>query len=183
MGGRTRRGHKVHHERIKDEIEMGRRPRPERRAPFKDKPPGFGMIARDSTVRTMVVPDATGETLRPIITNMIDLRNAQLTTDGHPVYRQIKDYLAHQVINHEVEYVRGSVHTQNIENYWSILKRGLDGVFHHVGDGYLPMYLGEFESGSIGGRSPMPRCSPPCWLRLAVASVVLPHPSASESSR
>ena len=40
---------------------------------------------------------------------------------------------------------RGSVHTQNIENYWTILKRGVYGVFHHVGDGYLPVYLGEFE--------------------------------------
>ena len=42
-------------------------------------------------------------------------------------------------------YVRGDVHTQNIEGYWSILKRGVYGVFHHVGDGYLPQYLSEFE--------------------------------------
>ncbi len=62
------------------------------------------------------------------------------------MYLQFLDLgLPHEVINHEVEYVRGSVHTQNIENYWSILKRGVYGVFHHVGDGYLPTYLHEIE--------------------------------------
>ena len=39
----------------------------------------------------------------------------------------------------------GDIHTQSIENYWSILKRGVYGIFHHVGDSYLPMYLGGFE--------------------------------------
>ena len=145
IGGRTRRGHKVHHERIQDEIEMGIRPKPARKPPYQDKTPVFGMIERDGTVRTMVVDDTTGGTLRPIMTNMIDLNNARLITDGHPAYRRMKDYLPHEVIDHGIEYVRGDVHTQSIENYWSLLKRGVYGVFHHVGDGYLPMYLAEFE--------------------------------------
>lgn len=76
---------------------------------------------------------------------MIDLKDAHLITDGHPAYRLIKEYLPHDVVDHEVEYVRGDVHTQNIEGYWSILKRGVYGVFHHVGEGYLPQYLQEFE--------------------------------------
>ena len=53
--------------------------------------------------------------------------------------------MPHETVNHEVEYVRGDVHTQNIENYWSILKRGVYGIYHHVGDQYLPQYLSEFE--------------------------------------
>ena len=66
-------------------------------------------------------------------------------TDGSIVYRRIRDYLPHEVIDHDTEYVRGDIHTQGIENYWSLLKRGVYGVFHHVGDDYLPMYLSEFE--------------------------------------
>ena len=66
-------------------------------------------------------------------------------TDGHPAYRSMGRYLPHEVIDHEVEYARGDVHTQNIENYWSIFKRGLYGVFHHVSDLRLPMYLSEFD--------------------------------------
>ena len=46
-------------------------------------------------------------------------------TDGSPAYRRIKDYLPHDVIDHEIEYVRGdSIHTQNIDSYWSNLARG-----------------------------------------------------------
>ena len=51
----------------------------------------------------------------------------------------------HGVIDHEIEYVRGDVHTQNIDSYWTNLKRGVYGVFHHVSEGYLPYYLDEFE--------------------------------------
>ena len=77
--------------------------------------------------------------------NHIDTEKARLVTDGHPVYRNIKAHLPHEVIDHEVEYVRGDVHTQNIDGYWSILKRGVYGVFHHVSEGHLPGYLNEFE--------------------------------------
>ena len=49
------------------------------------------------------------------------------------------------MIRHESEYVRGEVHTQNIEGYWSIIKRGIYGVFQHVDAGYLGQHLIEFE--------------------------------------
>lgn len=53
--------------------------------------------------------------------------------------------MPHDVIDHEIEYVRGDIHTQTIDSYWSNLKRGVYGVFHHVSEGYLPMYLGESD--------------------------------------
>ena len=49
------------------------------------------------------------------------------------------------MIDHEIEYVRDEIHTQNIDSYWSTLKRSVCGVFHHVGDDFLPCYLNEFE--------------------------------------
>ncbi|MBI4337397.1 MAG: IS1595 family transposase [Chloroflexi bacterium] len=142
---RTRRGHKVWHERVQDEIEMGLRPAPDKKAPYQDNPTVFGILERGGKARTVKVPAATGPVLRPIMGKMIDMKNARLMTDGHPAYRQIKHYLPHEVIDHEVEYVRGDVHIQGIENYWSLLKRGVYGVFHHLSEGYLPSYLNEFE--------------------------------------
>ena len=144
VGARTRRGHRIHHERIQDEIEMGLRPK---RADWcKEKQIVFGMVERGGKVRTMVVPEATGATLRPIMNRMIDLQHARLITDGHAAYRRAREQFDHHVIDHELEYVRdGGIHTQNIEGCWSILKRGVFGTFHHVGEGYLPTYLHEFE--------------------------------------
>ena len=52
----------------------------------------------------------------------------------------------HQVVTHgRGEYVRGSVHTNNIENFWSLLKRGVVGTYHRVSKDYLPLYLNEFS--------------------------------------
>ncbi len=143
---KRQRGSKAHHERVKDEIAMGLRPMPPRKGPYDGKTVVFGMVERGGQVKTMKVPDATGRTLRPIMLKGINLERSRLMTDGSPVYRRIKDYLPHEVIDHEVEYVRGDIHTQNIDSYWSnLLKRGVYGVFHHVSEGHLPMYLSEFD--------------------------------------
>lgn len=144
MHPRRRRGSPSYHERIQDEIEMGLRPKPTR--DWKDgKVVVFGMVERGGKARTIRVADATGQTLRPIMLRSIDLKQSRLVTDGNSAYRSIRQYLPHDAIDHEIEYVRGDVHTQNIDGYWSILKRGVYGVFHHVGEGYLPQYLSEFE--------------------------------------
>jgi hypothetical protein len=65
-------------------------------------------------------------------------------TDGYPGYDQLllKGYL-HQVINHTQEYVRGQVHTQGIDNFWSLLKRGLTGTYVTVEPFHLDRYLDE----------------------------------------
>jgi transposase-like protein len=53
--------------------------------------------------------------------------------------------MPHEVISHSTgEYVRGNVHTQNIESFWSLLKRGVIGTYHNVSKKYLPLYLNEF---------------------------------------
>ena len=126
---------------------MGLREPSDNRSPFQDKTPVFGVIERGSgKAHTEVVPDAKSDTLRPIILERIDPKNTVLMTDSHPAYRSMSQHLPHQVVNHEVEYVRdGHIHTQTIENYWSIFKRGLYGVFHHLSDRYLGMYLHEFD--------------------------------------
>ena len=142
---RRRRGSPVYHERIQDEIEMGIRPKPRRKGPYEDKPIVFGMQERGGNVRTVHVKDTTTRTLHPIIRRWIDSLNTRLITDQHPAYRLLSKYVRHDAINHELEFVRGDIHTQNIDNYWSIFKRGVYGVFHHIGEDYLPCYLSEFD--------------------------------------
>lgn len=120
-----------------------------REKPHKDWREGktavFGMKERGGNVRTMVVSKATADELRPLLLGYIDQDHARLMTDGHPAYRLIKHHLPHGIIDHETAYVDGDVHTQGIEGYWSLLKRGLVGTFHHVDQEYLPEYLSEFE--------------------------------------
>ena len=148
IGNSRKRGHPVVHERIKDEQDMGLRPKPPPRAPLEGKTPVFGMLERGGRVKSQVVPNPRRDTLRPIMLDAIDLDKTLLISDRHPAYRNMKQDLPHETVNHELEYVRKDmpeIHTQNIENYWSIFKRGLHGTFHHIDVGYLPMYLHEFD--------------------------------------
>ena len=87
----------------------------------------------------------SGLEIRPMLSSNVDLGNTRLITDAHSAYRPIKEFGTHDVINLEIEYVRGDVHTQTIKGYWSLLKRGIVGTFHHVSTHRLPMYLNEFE--------------------------------------
>lgn len=109
------------------------------------KTPVFGIMERGGRVRTQAVPQINKAKAQTILNANIDLPHAKLMTDEHPMYAGIINKLPHDVIRHKSEYVRGPVHTQSIESYWAILKRGLYGTFHHVDAGYLGQYLNEFE--------------------------------------
>jgi hypothetical protein len=69
-----------------------------------------------------------------------------LVTDEWTGYRHVKKLYPHQVIKHTAgEYVVGAVHTNTIEGFWSILKRGVVGTYHKVSKKYLPLYVAEFQ--------------------------------------
>ena len=93
----------------------------------------------------MKISSASTRAIEPVMVRNIDFSNSRIMTDGHRAYRLLRKHGQHDTINHELEYVRGDVHTQGIENYWSLLKRGITGVFHHVGEQHLDGYLAEFE--------------------------------------
>src|SRR5205814_6555606 len=68
------------------------------------------------------------------------------TDEAGQYYHSQDDFAYHATVNHGVgEYVRGDVHTNTIEGYFSILKRGIFGVYHHVSQQHLRRYLGEFD--------------------------------------
>lgn len=150
IGGKGRRGHPVaHHERRQIELEAQglsslQHARGKRHGRM-DKAAVFGMIERGGRVRSKHVPEVNAATLKPLMITNIDVKNSRLITDGHRAYKQIRFEMQHDVIDHSLEYVRGDVHTQSIENFWSLVKRGIIGTWHHVGVPYLDQYLREFD--------------------------------------
>ena len=88
------------------------------------------------------------KTLRPILDEQLaDAKKTKLMTDGEGQYRLVADMVeSHETVNHGIgEYVRGTVHTNTIEGYFSILKRGITGTYHHVSGQHLKRYLAEFD--------------------------------------
>ena len=104
----------------------------------------MGMLDRESRqVRAKVVPNVKRETLQNEILNQIE-GGSTVYTDGYPAYDHLaaQDYI-HATVNHVEEYVRGQVHTQGIENFWSLLKRGLRGTYVAVEPFHLDRYVTE----------------------------------------
>lgn len=108
----------------------------------KDKAIVVGTLERGKRIRTAVVPDTKRRTLQGIVREHIE-PGTDLVSDASPSYVGLhKDY-EHQVIDHAVAYVRGNVHTNGLENYWSLLKRGIKGTYVSVEPFHLFRYLDE----------------------------------------
>jgi transposase-like protein len=104
----------------------------------------FGMLDRDTRqVRAKVVPNVKRETLQNEILNHIS-GGSTVYSDGYQAYdRLAAEQFIHETVNHIHEYVRGQVHTQGIENFWSLLKRGLRGTYVAVEPFHLDRYVSE----------------------------------------
>jgi transposase-like protein len=99
-----------------------------------------GMVERGGRVKAEVVAERTHAVLRALVTKHIH-PGATLITDEWGGYKGTD--LTHEIINHAVEYVRGQVHTQGIENFWSLLKRSLGGTYISVEPFHLDRYVDE----------------------------------------
>jgi transposase-like protein len=106
----------------------------------------FSLVERGGAVRSQHVPEVSGATLAPILREQLK-QETVLMTDEAGQYRNIgKEFAGHETVNHGIgEYVRGGAHTNTIEGYFSILKRGIVGVYHHVSPQHLKRYLAEFD--------------------------------------
>jgi len=132
IGGKARNMHRdVHARRITG---MGQS--------FRDKTIVMGLLERGGNVRTLVIPDRQKETLQPIVREHVEVGSA-LFTDEMGGYKGLNDEFLHQVVDHAVEYVNGRVHTNGMENFWSLLKRGLKGTYVAVEPFHLFRYLDE----------------------------------------
>jgi transposase-like protein len=105
----------------------------------------IGAIARKGNVVCQMIQDAGFDTHEKFVRSVISNSVSLVATDEAHHYRHLKKDLPHEVVTHSKdEYVRGRVHTQSIESFWSLLKRGIIGNYHKVSTKYLPLYPNEF---------------------------------------
>jgi transposase-like protein len=113
-----------------------------------DKTPVVALVSRDTgEVRSMVLANVTGENLHAAIKGEVEPERTVLHTDGNFRYPRIAHhYAGHVYVDHQArEYVRGDVSTNQAENFFSQLKRSIDGTHHSVSVQHLPRYLAEFD--------------------------------------
>ena len=100
-----------------------------------------GAIERKGSVVARVIGDMDARTLKSFVNKTVSESVTLLASDEHPAYTYVDPHKmeVHRVVKHgRGEYVRGDVHTNNIENFWSLLKRGIVGTYHRVSKDYLP---------------------------------------------
>jgi transposase-like protein len=144
-----------------------------RRAPGKTIV--MGMVDREMReARAMVVPDVKRKTLQDKILNNIS-EGSQVITDDFTSYDYaLAEKFVHQVINHAEGYVSGQIHTQGIENFWSLLKRGLRGTYIAVEPFHLDRYIDEqvFRYNNRGGKKKIDRVTDEQRFDRALSGVV-----------
>lgn len=137
-----------------DEAYIGGKPRPGNKRDDDDAPRGrgtrkvpvVGMVERQGKVKAKAArkDELRAADLQALVRRNVDLDNAILITDEYTGYSGMKHLLAHKTINHSQRYVDCLVHTNTIESFWAIVKRGIVGQFHKVSGKYLDRYLDEF---------------------------------------
>lgn len=114
--------------------------------PYKDKKVVIGIIERDGHVVLKYVPRADKSNMVSFIKKHVP-KNSTIYTDEAPVYKELKKTYTHNTVKHALSiYVEGSVHTNTIENFWSVLKRGIYGIYHQVSDKHISRYLDEYAA-------------------------------------
>lgn len=112
----------------------------------------MGMLQRDGKVIASVIPDRTKASIQPIVRGCVD-PNTILYTDEWGHHWKMEEY-EHQIVNHLMNYVNGSVHTNGLENFWSLLKRTIGGTYVSVEPFHLFRYVDE-QAFRFNNRLPM----------------------------
>jgi hypothetical protein len=105
-----------------------------------------GAVSRKGNVVARVVADVRAATLETFVRESVSTKVSLLCTDKWVGYKHLDREFPHQTVDHAAgQYVVGAVHTQTIEGFWSLIKRGMVGTFHKVSAKYLPLYVAEFQ--------------------------------------
>lgn len=116
---------------------------------FKDKVPVMGMLQRDGKMNAFVVPDTKRKSIQPLIHKYVKPETTQIIiSDEWWAYKGLSKHFNHRIIDHsKKEYVNlqdNTIHTNNIEGSWNILKRSVSGMYNHVSKKHLQKYVDEF---------------------------------------
>jgi transposase len=131
-----------------DETFIGGKPRANSKLTYQqhmdNKAIVWGAVERGGKVHAEVIPFSGAGDIRPRVLDNVKA-GSRLYSDGWKAYRTLATMYEHQWVDHASKvYVDGDVHTQTIEGFWSLMKRGIDGVYHNVSHKWLPSYLNEY---------------------------------------
>jgi transposase-like protein len=140
IGGKARNMHK------------DRKRRAHRDGKLSDKAIVLGMLERGGKVRASVIPDRTKATIQPIVGANVE-PGSEIHSDEHGNYWKMDEY-QHNIVQHLEQYVDGNVHTNGVENFWSLLKRTLGGTYVSVEPFHLFRYVDE-QAFRFNNRKPM----------------------------
>ncbi len=111
-----------------------------------DKTPIIGAVQRKGNVVARVLERVTGDAAFHFVNEVCSNKVSLLATDAWRGYDQLPGRFHHESVNHKAhQYVVGAVHTNTIEGFWSIFKRGVVGTFHKVSAKYMSLYVAEFQ--------------------------------------
>jgi transposase-like protein len=129
-----------------DETFIGRQKDTRKRRGYQHKHTVLTLVERGGHARSFHVEHANMQNIEPIITENLRRETAVMT--DHAAYHNDlgRTFVSHETVNHGVdEYVRGDVHTNTVEGYFSVFKRGMKGVYQHCSEKHLHRYLAEFD--------------------------------------
>jgi transposase-like protein len=136
-----------------DETFVGGKPRkgrdktngkPLKRGRGTKKIPVIGMVERGGNVKAQVSKKVNFKRLSQLVRRGVDCKNSLLVTDEFTAYSPMFSIIDHKIVNHSIEYADGEIHTNTIEGFWALLKRGIIGQYHKVSVRYLQQYVNEF---------------------------------------
>jgi IS1 family transposase len=110
------------------------------------KTPVVGAVSRKGNVVARVIANVQAATLEGFVNEAVSNKVSLLCTDQWVGYKNLDKTFPHATVDHaKGQYIVGAVHTQTIEGFWSIFKRGIVGSFHKVSRKYMPLYVAEFQ--------------------------------------
>ena len=129
-----------------DETYIGRKPGKKKKAGYAHKLAVVTLVERDGKARSFHVDKASVATVMPILRQNVSRETALMTDESGIYHHASEEFRNHNTVNHEKkEWRRGPVHTNTIEGFFSIFKRGMKGVYQHCNEQHLHRYLAEFD--------------------------------------
>ncbi|MBI4810917.1 MAG: IS1595 family transposase [Ignavibacteriales bacterium] len=108
------------------------------------KIPVVGLAQRGGRVHAKVIKGLNHKSLSRIIKGHIKPETSKVFTDEFKGYCKVAGFVEHKTVDHQKEYVNGEVHTNTVESFWALLKRGIVGQYHKISADHLPKYIHEF---------------------------------------
>ena len=129
-----------------DETYIGGKAHGKRGRGAENKVPVVALVQRGGEIRSFKTEQVTTKNLRAMIRKHVT-KDSTIMTDEFPAYKGLdREFADHQTVSHGTrEYVRGNVHVNSAEGYFSLLKRGIIGTYHHISKQHLNQYLNEFN--------------------------------------